>query len=39
MVHKLEDLAVGTRDGIQYHEGIVVDLLLEVPMCFIAEAV
>jgi hypothetical protein len=38
-VCKLEDLVIGARDVVRYREGVIVDLLLEVPMCFIAEAV
>ncbi len=38
LVCKLEDLLIGARDGVGSREGIVVDLLLEVPVRFVAEA-
>jgi hypothetical protein len=39
LVCELEDLVVGARDGVGSREGIIMDLLLEVWMRFIAEAV
>jgi hypothetical protein len=38
LVRKLEDLVVGAGDGVQTREGIIVDLYLEVPVSFVAEA-
>jgi hypothetical protein len=39
LVRELEDHAVRTRDSVGSREGIVVDLLLEVPVGLVAEAV
>ena len=39
LVRKLEDLVVSVRDGGGSREGIVVDLLLEVLVGLVAEAV
>jgi hypothetical protein len=39
LVCKLEDLVVSAREGVGSREGIVVDLLLEVPVGLVAEAV
>ncbi len=39
LVRELEDLLVSARDGVRSREGIVVDLLLEVHVGLVAEAV
>jgi hypothetical protein len=39
LVRELEDLIVSARDGVGSREGIIVDLLLEVPVGLVAEAV
>ncbi len=39
LVSELEDLGKGTGDSAGSCEGIIVDLILEVPMSFVAEAV
>ncbi len=36
LVREQEDLVIGARDGVGFREGIVVDLFLEIPMCFVA---
>jgi hypothetical protein len=38
LVRELEDLVLGAGDGVQTHEGIVVDFFLEVPVSLVAEA-
>jgi hypothetical protein len=38
LVRKLEDLVIGAGDRVGSCEGIIVDLLLEVPVGFVAEA-
>ncbi len=39
LVRELVDLVLSARDGVGFREGIVVDLLLEVPVGLVAEAV
>ncbi len=39
LVCKLEDLVLGARGSVRSREGIIVDVVLEVPICFFAEAV
>jgi hypothetical protein len=38
LVCELEDLVIGAGDGVQTCESIIVDLFLEVPVSFVAEA-
>ena len=38
LVRELEDLVVSARDGVGSREGIIGDLLLEVPVGLVAEA-